>query len=159
MSESMTPVFLMECGTLAEAESVKGLLQQNGIEVVIQAGGATSMMPHLQQIIPPRLLVLERDFEKAKTLLGSEQVKETTGPGWEGGICAVHEQDAVALCTRCGSFLCAMCGSLGDPPVCESCLEQENLPERPQGSQWPMIGLAALVLLGALAAYLARLRS
>lgn len=157
MSESLAPTFLMECANLAEAGVVKALLEQNGIEVVIQAESATSMMPHLQQIMAPRLLVLERDLEKAKALLGAEQVKETTGHGWDGGICAVHERDAVALCTRCGSFLCDLCGSLGDPPVCESCLEQEKVPER-RASQWPIVGLALLVLLGVAAAYLASMR-
>jgi hypothetical protein len=43
----------------------------------------------------------------------------------------VHEQAAIAICSRCGTHLCKGCGPLGDPPLCEACdarLSQEPRP-------------------------------
>ncbi len=123
-------VFFMECGDGVEAAAIKALLEEHGVPATVQGENAVSLMPHLQPIMAPRILVPESALARAHEVLASNQPKGTSGDPIEGGICAVHEQPAVAICSRCGSFLCTACGSLGDPPVCESCLEAEKLPQR-----------------------------
>ncbi|MCI0571527.1 MAG: hypothetical protein L0Y66_12295 [Myxococcaceae bacterium] len=37
----------------------------------------------------------------------------------EGGICALHDREAVSTCTRCGAFLCVGCS---DVQRCQACM-------------------------------------
>lgn len=144
--DPLSPTLLMECSDAVEASAVKSLLEQNDIEVTLQTENASAFMPHLQGVMPPRLLVQTRDLEKARAVLAAVPVTQTEGTGFEGGVCAVHEQPAVAVCARCGSFLCTACGSLGEPPVCESCLEAEKLPPRNTSPARPQLFLLAGVI-------------
>ena len=64
---------------------------------------------------------------EAQAFLASTKVLDGTiasGEDLGSGVCAVHEKQAVAICARCGNFLCASCGSLGNPPLCEDCVER-----------------------------------
>lgn len=152
------PTLLMECANQVEAAAVKSLLEQNGIAVTLQTENANAMMPHLAFMLTPRLLVLEQDLEAARALLNANPSTQTEGTQLDGGICAVHEQPAVAICARCGSFLCRACESMGEPPVCESCLEIEKLPEQKPASPGTVVYVVAGVLvLGLLISLLTRL--
>ena len=130
MARLSSPSLLLECSSPIEAAAIKSLLQQHGIEAIIQTENVSALLPHLQAIIPPRLLVAAADFERAETVLEGFFHRQTQENPLEGGLCAVHEAQAIATCARCGSFLCAQCGSLGTPPVCESCVAAEALPAR-----------------------------
>ena len=152
MSEDpLSPTLLMECSNTVEASAVRSLLEQNDIAVTIQSENVNAFMPHLQGVMAPRLLVLTRDLEKARAVLSAIPVTQTEGAGLDGGICAVHEKPAVAVCARCGSFLCASCESLGEPPVCESCLEAEKLPPRNTSPARPQLFLLVGVVAVAVA--------
>lgn len=139
-------MLLVECGNTTESAGVRALLQANGIDCLVQ-GELHSAFTVGTSLVHPRVMVARRDLERARTLLASEAVHETTGEPLEGGICAVHEQAAVAICARCGNFLCARCESLGQPPVCESCLEAERTPERPASGLHLKIFLAILAVI------------
>lgn len=160
MSQLSTPTLLLECADAIEAAALRSLLHQHGIEAVIQTENVSALMPHLQPIMAPRLLVAGADLERAEAILEANQVTETpNGPQpLEGGICAVHELEAIATCARCGSFLCRACGSLGDPPVCESCLEAEKLPTRNTSPARPQaVLLVGLIVLAFVLIVLSRL--
>jgi hypothetical protein len=151
MSQLSTPTVLLECADVIEASAKRSLLLQHGIDAVIQTENVSAMMPHLQPIMAPRLLVPGAQLERAQAILEANQVIATQGAEpLEGGVCAVHEGQAVATCSRCGSFLCEACGSLGEPPVCESCLEAEALPPRNTSAMRPalvlMVGLVVVAL-------------
>jgi len=75
--------------------------------------------------------VPEAQLAQAKTSSESKLALDGTGSTAEArpdGVCAVHEEPAVATCERCGAFLCAQCGSLGTPPLCEDCVERPSPP-------------------------------
>ncbi|HEX8119005.1 MAG TPA: DUF2007 domain-containing protein, partial [Pyrinomonadaceae bacterium] len=56
----------------AEAEMVADILQQNGVRVAVQSGGADALSPLLSSASPGALvLVDERDFERARELYES----------------------------------------------------------------------------------------
>lgn len=91
-------------------------------------------------VIPIEVLVRREDFEAATALLdGATPVLEgpTGAAQLEGQVCPVHEQPAKATCDRCGTFLCAGCGTVGHPPLCEECvkLEVEAMPR----AKWPTV--------------------
>ena len=59
-------------GSPAEAEMVADILQQNGVRVAVQSGGADAFSPLLSAASPGALvLVDERDFDRARELYDS----------------------------------------------------------------------------------------
>jgi hypothetical protein len=149
-------VLLVECGDALETATVRSLLVGEGIEHVVQGEQHASMVggPFANPAVMPRVLVAQRDFERASALLAATPVLEGTQPeagaSLEGSVCPVHEQPAVATCNQCGTCLCATCNSLGNPPLCEDCLARDSQP-RPVRSglsvALPFIGIALLVVM------------
>ncbi len=124
-------VLLTECGGVSEASVIRGLLQSNGIEALVQGEQHASLLGATQVLITPRVLVPAAQLEQARQLLAAHQA--TQGPQPDGetpldGVCAVHEKPATTTCGRCGNFLCADCKALGSPALCESCVEVESAP-------------------------------
>ncbi|MFZ5440782.1 MAG: B-box zinc finger protein [Myxococcota bacterium] len=106
--------------------------------------------------IPSEVVVPDGELEAARTyLLGSKLSLDETqpsGPIPEGAVCPVHEKPAVALCDRCGTFLCPACGSLGSPPLCEECVVRHE-PSRPRPAWvkntarlWAMVWIGSALL-------------
>jgi len=63
---------LHNIGSPAEAEMVADILQQNGIRVAVQSGGADALSPLLSTASPGALvLVDERDLDRARELYES----------------------------------------------------------------------------------------
>lgn len=144
-------VLLMECGNGLEAAHVRSLLTSEGIEHVVQGEHHSNLLggTTLPAAILPRVLVHERDVERAKALL--EAAPTRGGPGGdplEGALCPVHEQWARGTCSRCGTFLCASCQTLGDPPLCEACVEAERTPPRSSIPALVMLGIPVALLVG-----------
>ncbi|MHB8874289.1 MAG: putative signal transducing protein [Myxococcaceae bacterium] len=114
-----------------EAESLRARLQAVGIDVVLHGGSQASLFGGAQNIIEQQLLVPAGQLAEAQAFLESTKVLDGTvasGEDLGNGVCALHEKQAVAICSRCGNFLCESCGSLGTPPLCEECVER---PEEP----------------------------
>lgn len=114
-----------------EAESLRARLEAVGIGVVLHGGSQASLFGGAQNIVEAQLLVPRAQLEEARAFLESKVVLEGTAASGEAlgeGVCAVHEKQAVAICSRCGNFLCEACGSLGSPPLCEDCVAR---PEEP----------------------------
>ena len=93
-------------------------------------------MPMLMEV-ESEVAVPEDEYADAEEFLTESRLKlegtEASGEIVEGSVCPVHEQPAVAVCDRCGTFLCAQCGSLGSPPLCEECVMRHDVPrERPR---------------------------
>ncbi len=126
-------VLLTECTNGIEASHIRSLLEGEGIEHVVQGEHHSSLLggTTLPTAIMPRVLVHERDLERAQALLvAAPKLEGASGDPLEGALCPVHEQWARATCARCGTYLCAACQTLGDPPVCETCVEAERTPPR-----------------------------
>jgi predicted RNA-binding Zn-ribbon protein involved in translation (DUF1610 family) len=156
MSSEGGLVLLLECGGAVEAASVRGLLETEGIEYVVQGEHHASMVggPFGNPAVLPRVLVAQRDLEAARQLLAAKPVLEGTAPedgaSLEGSLCPVHEQAAVATCGQCGTLLCATCNSLGNPPLCEDCLARDSRPPPVRSGlsvAMPFIAIAVLVVL------------
>ena len=65
-------VLLHNIGSPAEAEMVADILQQNGMRVAVQSGGADAFSPLLSAASPGALvLVDERDLDRARELYDS----------------------------------------------------------------------------------------
>ena len=114
-----------------EAESLRARLKAVGIEAVLHGGSQASLFGGAQNIIEAQLLVPHEQLAEAQAFLDSTAVLDgtaATGEELGDGVCAVHEKKAVAICARCGNFLCESCGSLGNPPLCEDCLERPEAP-------------------------------
>jgi hypothetical protein len=63
---------LHNIGSPAEAEMVADILQQNGVRVAVQSGGADALSPLLSAASPGALvLVDERDLDRARELYDS----------------------------------------------------------------------------------------
>ena len=63
---------LHNIGSPDEAEMVADILQQNGVRVAVQSGGADALSPLLSAASPGALvLVDERDFDRAQELYAS----------------------------------------------------------------------------------------
>jgi hypothetical protein len=63
---------LHNIGSPAEAEMVADILQQNGVRVAVQSGGADAFSPLLSSASPGALvLVDERDLDRARELYDS----------------------------------------------------------------------------------------
>lgn len=145
-----------------EAEQLRARLVEVGIDAVLHGASQASLFGGAQALVEQQLLVPQAQLERARAFLASTPVLDgtaTSGEALADAVCAVHERPAVATCSRCGNFLCAGCGSLGDPPVCESCVA---VPEeaRPKNrfflalaGTWAAlwVGSVVLGLLGALA--------
>src|SRR5215210_8929306 len=70
---------LHNIGSPAEAEMVADILQQNGVRVAVQSGGADALSPLLSAASPGAMvLVDERDFERAQELYDSFFGGDTT---------------------------------------------------------------------------------
>lgn len=127
----LKPVF--KSGLRAEAELVRSRLDGAGFHpTVLGAAQHSSLMPYLPDL-ESVVSVPEAEEERAlEYLQESRLLLEGTAPTGDvtSGVCAVHEEPAVATCERCGVFLCAKCGSLGTPPLCEDCVMR---PEKPRG--------------------------
>lgn len=145
-------------------------LRAAGIDAVLHGGAQAGSFGIGQFMIEQQVLVPEEQLEQAKAFCESTLVLDGTAPTGEAlpdGVCAVHEEPAVATCARCGNFLCAKCGSLGTPPLCEDCVERPSPPV--ERNTWAKnlargyvlfyaLGIGVLVLL-TLGFLLARLRS
>lgn len=139
-------VVLTSCGGQIEAIGIRSLLESQGIACVVQGDQQSHFASwHPSITVEPRVMVRPEDVERARALLSSQPVHETTGDPLEGGLCPVHEIQAVAICGRCGTFLCASCPSLGAPPICDACEEAERLPAR-QPARSPKVFFAVLAL-------------
>ena len=149
MADDSNLVVLVDCRNGIEATSIRLLLESQGIACAVMGEMSALVGLAAAAFSQPRVMVAPADLERARTLLASETALETTGRPLEGGVCAVHEEQAIATCARCGNFLCAKCESAGQPPVCEACLEHEKLPTRspPSGNQTKIffVVLAAIV--------------
>jgi len=122
-------VLLINCADGIEAAQVRSLLESEGIPHVVQGEHHATMLGGSAMLTPidQRVLVHESDLEKARALLtATPQLTGDANGSIEGAVCPVHELPAKATCSRCGTFLCANCQTLGDPPVCESCVAAEK---------------------------------
>jgi hypothetical protein len=153
-----------------EAQSVCERLKAVGIDAVLHGAAQASLMGVGQHIIEQLVLVPPEQLEQAKAFFEAKVVLDGTKPTGESladAVCAVHEAQAIATCARCGNFLCAQCGSLGSPPLCEDCVERpEPVVERNTWARSLAKGYLALYALGigvlvllSLAFFLARFRS
>ena len=99
----------------AEAELIRARLESAGFHPAITgAAQHSSLMPMLMEV-ESEVAVPESEQESAEEFLPESRLKlegtEASGEIVEGSVCPVHEQPAVAVCDRCGTFLCAQCGS------------------------------------------------
>ncbi|MDP2271342.1 MAG: B-box zinc finger protein [Archangium sp.] len=121
----------------AEAELIRSRLEGAGFHPAITGAALhNSLMPMLMEV-ESEVAVPESEHEDAVEFLSESRLKlegtAASGEIVEGSVCPVHEQPAVAACDRCGTFLCARCGSLGVPPLCEDCVVRQDKPrERPR---------------------------
>lgn len=120
----------------AEADLIRARLEGAGFHPELTgAAQHSSLMPMLLEL-ESEVAVPEAEYERAQDFLSESRLKldgtEASGEIVEGTVCPVHEMQAVATCDRCGTFLCAKCGSLGTPPLCEDCVVRHDVPrERP----------------------------
>jgi hypothetical protein len=155
MSDGGGLQLLLETSDPVELAGVRMLLEGHGIEFVIQGENHAAMTGGLfgSTAVVPRILVAESDLEKAQQLLEAEPENETQPQGaasLEGALCPVHEKPAMATCGRCGTFLCVDCKALGQPPLCEDCLDREAAERRPRDLQRKnSTGVLAAVIIGA----------
>lgn len=137
MTDEAELVLLLETTDPIELASARSLLEGHGISHVVQGEHHGQMVSGLfgNPAVVPRLLVARRDLAAAKQVLESVPQAETTAQGaasLEGSVCPVHEQPALATCGRCGTFLCAQCKAIGQPPLCETCAQGEADQRRPK---------------------------
>ena len=116
----------------AEAELIRARLESAGFHPTMTgAAQHSSLMPMLMEV-ESEVAVPESEQESAEVFLQDSRLKlegtEASGEIVEGSVCPVHELPAVAVCDRCGTFLCAKCGSLGNPPLCEECVMRPDKP-------------------------------
>lgn len=129
----MALVKLMLAGSHVEAQLVKGLLETEGIPAVINGESRSTDMGTEAGFAEIQVLVNEEQLEQARLLLAATperapNLKPGTVP--DGAVCAVHEQQATAICARCGNYLCSSCGPLGVPPLCDACTARAAPPTR-----------------------------
>jgi hypothetical protein len=127
VSDEHDLTLLRECGDPIEVSTLTSLLDGHGIKYVVQGEHHAGLTGGT--FVLPRILVQVADLEAAQKLLASEPViqgVEPDGSSLEGGLCPVHEQQAVAICGKCGTFLCASCNALGNPPLCEDCSKRDD---------------------------------
>lgn len=142
-------VLLVECEDGLEAESLRGLLEAHAIAHVVHGDTGRSAIGAYVELAGQRpvIFVKKADLETATALLQATPVLDSTqadpAAQLDGNVCPVHERPAVAACSRCGTFLCAGCGSLGQPPLCEDCLEVSE----PPAERSPMVRAVATLWL------------
>jgi hypothetical protein len=123
-----------------EAELVRARLEGAGFHPVVGGARVASALFSTISEVAVEVAVPEEELDGARTyLLESTLLLDETLPSGEipdGAVCPVHEGPAVAVCDRCGTFLCARCGSLGAPPLCEDCVVRSDAP-RPRPA-WAM---------------------
>lgn len=157
---------LLETGDPVELAGVRSLLDGHDIKYVVQGEHHAAMIGGFlgNPAILPRVLVSQRDLEQAQSLIAAEPEGETQaqeGAPLEGAECPVHLKAAMATCGRCGTFLCADCKAIGQPPLCEDCSVAEEWQRKPKDLKartfkkavvWvllaPFIILIAMALLG-----------
>lgn len=115
-----------------EAELVRARLEGAGFHPHLAGAPLSMLYPNMIHELTSDVSVPEEEFDAVRTyLLESKLVLDETLPHGvlpEDAVCPVHEQKAVATCDRCGTFLCAKCGSLGSPPLCEDCVVRSDVP-------------------------------
>ncbi len=121
-----------------EAQLLSARLHSAGFHPVVTGGTSAGLLPVAEMtaevfVTPEEFDAVQSYLLESKLLLDETQ---PTGEALEGSVCPVHEGPAIATCDRCGTFLCAKCGSLGAPPLCEECLTRSE-PERPR-PRWVM---------------------
>jgi hypothetical protein len=131
---------LLETLDPVELASVRALLDGHEIKYVVQGEHHAAMLGGMMgnPAIVPRLLVAQRDLERARALLDAEPEGETVAESnavLSGAVCPVHLKDALAACGRCGTFLCAECKALGQPPLCEDCSVSEHWERQPKDAK------------------------
>lgn len=129
----MALVKLMSAGSHVEAQLVKGLLETEGIPAVVQGESRSTDMGTEAGFSEIAILVNAPQLDAARTLLSARAepdapVKPGSVP--DGAVCAVHEQQATAVCSRCGNYLCAGCGPVGETPLCDGCMARAAPPAR-----------------------------
>ena len=128
---------LQTVGDNQEASVVRSLLEAHQIRVVVQGEQHRAMLGMLGPYIELRILVEEADLERARRVLaeaeaaGPAALDELEGePGaLRGALCPVHEKEATATCSRCGTFLCGVCDPAPELPLCEECEALEATPD------------------------------
>lgn len=153
----MKTVFKSTQGT--ETELVRAQLEGAGFHPRVLGSPQASGLMLIIGGFESEVAVPTEEFEAARTyLVDSKLVLDETVPSGvipDGAVCPVHELAAVAACERCGTFLCARCGSLGTPPLCEGCIARpEEARQRPTwvtatARLWAFVWIGTL-LLGAL---------
>ena len=156
MSSDDDFTLLVESENLIEIATIRSLLEGHEIPFVVQGehhGGVGGLFA--SAVVVPRVLVPQRDLEKAKALLEAvpdlSGTEKETGARLDGSVCPVHEEAAVATCGRCGTFLCARCNSLGNPPMCEECLKAEKPPEKRAANGYVLLGVLVAAVAAAMA--------
>lgn len=144
-------VLLLNCADGIEAAQVRSLLESEGIPHVVQGEHHSTMLGGMAMLTPidQRVLVRAEDLERARALLSaSPKLDGEGGASIEGAVCPVHEQPAKATCARCGTFLCAACQTLGDPPVCETCMAAEQVVHKKRWHPQLVLLLPLALILG-----------
>ncbi len=139
----MKPVFSSDVGI--EVEQVASMLRGAGFDAVV-IGSQTQSTAILTGIVESRVEVADEDFDDAIAFLEKSKIEldapRANAALVEGNVCPVHEKPAIATCERCGTFLCADCGALGDPPNCEQCVarpaseNRKSARDRFYGASW-----------------------
>lgn len=143
-------VILAECEDGHEADAMRVLLDAHGIAYVIHGDTRSSLGSYVVNLAGSRpvIFVAKNDLETATALLQAKPQLDATVTDptalLDGNVCPVHEQQAVAICSRCGTFLCAGCGSLGSPPLCEDCLKVDE-PKTQRGTLFKAVAAAGLI--------------
>ena len=100
------------------------MLRGAGFDAV--AIGAQSPFGFFPGVIRSEVRVPDEEFDDAVEFLEKSKIEldapEANASIVEGNVCPVHEKQAITVCDRCGTFLCADCGALGNPPICEQCV-------------------------------------
>ncbi len=98
---------LVICQNDLEAEIIKGLLQENLIEVYIQKDDCGGMNPQLQITEGIKVLVPSDQYQMAETLIKSYQASSDTGDSrektWQCVSCGEILEIQFSDCWKCGT--------------------------------------------------------
>ncbi len=159
---------LQTVGDNQEASVLRSLLQAHGIRCVVQGEQHRSMLGMLGPYVELRVLVEREELDRARRVIEeaaaagppAEDELEAAPGSLRGAVCPVHEGEATSTCERCGTFLCAQCGS---GAVCEECearaqpVGENRVAKRKVSAVVAFLLLFGLPALGTLAVVLARL--
>jgi hypothetical protein len=113
-----------------ETELVRAQLDGAGFRARVVGAAHASGLMLVVGGLESEVVVPDEEFEAAQAfLLDSKVLLDGATPSGvvpSAAVCPVHEQRAVAICERCGTFLCSACGALGDPPICEDCVARPD---------------------------------